>query len=264
MGKTSYNLKKIRIVLISFVIIAAGLVCVNLAQAADNMILNPSFEDGTAGDPTNWSSNSWGSNLATFSYPVAGYQGGNAAKISMISYVDGDAKWFFSDVPVTPGEEYTFSSYYISNVETEMDIRYQLSSGGYEYVGVERLPAAATWQQYEYTFTVPSNVVALTFFHIIESIGELTVDEFMLTGDQATTNPNPQLFINANQLLTMQTNGHEIGSHTQTHPDLTTLPTYQAQAEIVGAKNDLLAIGASPVNSFTYPFGEFSLCREFS
>ena len=58
-------------------------------------------------------------------------------------------------------------------------------------------------------------------------------------------------------VATLKADGHEIGSHTQTHPDLTTLTLAQAQAEIVGSKNDLVAHGITPT-TFVYPFGAYN------
>ena len=59
-------------------------------------------------------------------------------------------------------------------------------------------------------------------------------------------------------MLDFQNAGHEIGAHTKTHPDLTTLTPVDAQAEIEGSRNALLAMGASPVSSIAYPYGAYN------
>ncbi len=51
--------------------------------------------------------------------------------------------------------------------------------------------------------------------------------------------------------------GHEIGAHTRTHPDLVTLSTQGKIDEIEGSRNDLLAWGVGPILSFAYPFGSY-------
>jgi peptidoglycan/xylan/chitin deacetylase (PgdA/CDA1 family) len=56
------------------------------------------------------------------------------------------------------------------------------------------------------------------------------------------------------QILAMQNSGHEIGDHTRTHPDLTTLTPEQQKDEIVGAQQDLINLGVTPT-SFAFPFG---------
>jgi peptidoglycan/xylan/chitin deacetylase (PgdA/CDA1 family) len=52
----------------------------------------------------------------------------------------------------------------------------------------------------------------------------------------------------------MQAMGHEKGSHSRTHADLT-LPGTDLVSEIVGSKQDLLNIGVTSVSSFAYPYG---------
>ena len=57
------------------------------------------------------------------------------------------------------------------------------------------------------------------------------------------------------QLLALQTDGHEIGGHTITHPNLTTLTAAQQQHEICDGRTALIGMGLSPVVSFAYPEG---------
>lgn len=54
--------------------------------------------------------------------------------------------------------------------------------------------------------------------------------------------------------------GHEVGSHTMTHPNMGTLSYEQAKAELRGAM-DALAKRVGPVKHFAWPFGRFD---EFS
>lgn len=55
----------------------------------------------------------------------------------------------------------------------------------------------------------------------------------------------------------MQANGHEIGVHTQTHPDLSKLTVDQQSQEILGAFDDLVALGIHPA-FFAYPYGAYN------
>ena len=50
--------------------------------------------------------------------------------------------------------------------------------------------------------------------------------------------------------------GHEIGSHTLTHPHLTALPREQARAEIFDSKKQLEDRFGIPVRHFCYPYGD--------
>ena len=58
------------------------------------------------------------------------------------------------------------------------------------------------------------------------------------------------------QVATMNAGGNEIGGHTLTHPDLTTLTATQAQHEICDDRTNILAHGLV-VPDFAYPFGAY-------
>jgi peptidoglycan/xylan/chitin deacetylase (PgdA/CDA1 family) len=49
--------------------------------------------------------------------------------------------------------------------------------------------------------------------------------------------------------------GHEIGGHTVSHPDLTTVTAEEARREVAGDREALLARGYA-VTTFAYPYGE--------
>ncbi len=58
------------------------------------------------------------------------------------------------------------------------------------------------------------------------------------------------------QLLALQSDGWEIGSHTNTHPDLTTLDTSNKTTEILGSKHTLSLKGFD-IYSFASPYGKY-------
>jgi peptidoglycan/xylan/chitin deacetylase (PgdA/CDA1 family) len=56
----------------------------------------------------------------------------------------------------------------------------------------------------------------------------------------------------------MKSAGHEIGSHTQTHPYLTTLSGQNLINEVNGSKTDLSnTMGITGINTFVYPYGDY-------
>jgi len=61
-------------------------------------------------------------------------------------------------------------------------------------------------------------------------------------------------FIKPDELATVAARGHEIGAHSRSHADLTTLSQAEAQQEIEGSKQDLIDMGYSP-DVFAYPYG---------
>jgi peptidoglycan/xylan/chitin deacetylase (PgdA/CDA1 family) len=61
--------------------------------------------------------------------------------------------------------------------------------------------------------------------------------------------------LTAEELRELHVNGVEIGGHTVTHPDLTTLTAGGARAELERGREQLEAILGSPVTVAAYPFG---------
>jgi peptidoglycan/xylan/chitin deacetylase (PgdA/CDA1 family) len=57
------------------------------------------------------------------------------------------------------------------------------------------------------------------------------------------------------QIHDLANDGNEIGGHTISHPDLTSLSTAAATTEVCGGRDQLIAQGFSNVVSFAYPYG---------
>ncbi len=146
-----------------------------------NLILNPSLETaGTPGNPANWNRGGWGTNNAVHTYPVAGIDGADAARVSITSFTNGDAKWFFDNVAVTAGETYTLTSQYKSTVGTQLLVRYTTNTGAVQYALVQSVPTSATWATLSNDLTIPANVVSMTVFHVLAAVGTLEVDDYSL------------------------------------------------------------------------------------
>lgn len=64
-------------------------------------------------------------------------------------------------------------------------------------------------------------------------------------------------FMSIAEIRNLYQAGNEIGAHTRTHPDLTTLSAAQQQAEIQGSRQDILSWHVGPVDSFAYPYGAY-------
>ncbi len=67
----------------------------------------------------------------------------------------------------------------------------------------------------------------------------------------------PRPMMDAGQLQAMHAAGHEIGSHTHTHPDLRALPRAQLLDELTRSRAELEALVGAPVETFAYPHGWF-------
>ena len=64
-------------------------------------------------------------------------------------------------------------------------------------------------------------------------------------------------YVTLDEVMQMYNNGHEIGVHTRTHPNLTTLTKAQMTDEIVGATQDIISWGITPT-TLAYPYGGYN------
>lgn len=263
-----------------------------------NLITNPGFESATQNPklPDGWATGKWGTGNAVFTYPSDGRNGSRGVTVAMSGYVSGDAKWYFNDVNIQPNINYIFSDFYKSSVKSYVTVRYKLSTGQFLYKDIAILPPASDWTNAKYTFTTPANAISVTIFHLINSNGTLSVDDYLLkketqnvggpifslTFDDGwkTTYQNAlpiinnaglkgsfyiitgrfdfPAYINETETLSIQSAGHEVTAHSQTHIDLVAASPENAKKEIEGSRSDLLSMGINPVNTFAYPFGSYS------
>lgn len=159
---------------------------------APNLISNPSLEiAGNSGNPKGWFRGGWGSNTRSYTYPTTGGDGAKAAKVEITSYTNGDAKWYFEDVPVTGGKEYAFSHLYKASTPTEIVARFTTNSG-VEYHHVSTVPTAANWSASNDTMTAPTNALSVTLFHLLTAVGTLETDAFsMIEKTDSVPQPTP-------------------------------------------------------------------------
>lgn len=247
--------------------------------------------------PNYWYTNNWGSNQATFSYLNTGYQSSKSARVDVNNYQSGDAKWWYDPIDIEPGETYVFSNKYKSSVSTRAVVWIVTDTGVDTYIGLRSVPASSSWATYHDSFTAPFNARRATVFHLIETNGYLVVDNYQfdvgitqgfnrpivtltfddgwedntftalpvmsqygfkstqfyatgfIEGEEYQSLDNIRQFINL---------GHEIGSHSITHPDLTTLSPKQLDRELRLSKSFLETTFKVKVNNFASPFGAYN------
>lgn len=148
-----------------------------------NIIPNNSAETASsnASIPSSWDQDNWGSNSATFSYLSGGaHSGSRALKVQISSISDGDAKWTFNALTVTPGATYKFSDWYQSNVASQV-VAYIINKDWSEtYLDLTAAPASSGWAQYSTSFQMPSNAMQASIFHLIDKVGWLITDDYSL------------------------------------------------------------------------------------
>lgn len=263
-----------------------------------NIVLNPSVEDSSyGGSPDYWYRGGWGENTTVLTYPAEGRNGGQGIEVKITDYTSGDAKWYFKDVNVDPSSSYTYSEYYKSDVESVVTVRYTMSDGSFRYFDWATLPASADWQEFLYKFNPIADSVSITVFHLLNKVGTLNVDDFNLLGDvympfdqgmvsldfddgweSAYDNAIPilnnaglkstqyiisgalewPLYVTIGKILQMQSDGHEIGSHSVNHPDFWQITDEKIKEEITKSKTDLEELGVETIRSLAYPYGDWT------
>lgn len=68
----------------------------------------------------------------------------------------------------------------------------------------------------------------------------------------------PEPMMDEEQVRDWLAAGHQIGSHTLTHPFLTQLPTARAKEEISASRKKLEDLFGRPVEHFCYPYGDWN------
>lgn len=172
-------------------VLSAFFVLISPARAdtlGPNLIANPTLSASTT-TPAGWYKGGYGTNTRTLTFPVAGSDDAYAVQVNVSGYTSGDAKWVFNDVSVQSGHTYQFSDYFKSNVPSTITIRYARASGGYMYKDIGTLDPSGTYQTIAIQFTVPSNVISLTVFHLIKQAGTLATDQYSL--NEVTVTPPP-------------------------------------------------------------------------
>jgi peptidoglycan/xylan/chitin deacetylase (PgdA/CDA1 family) len=90
-----------------------------------------------------------------------------------------------------------------------------------------------------------------TCFVVSERIGSHNTWDAELLGGRKS-------LMNETQLKSWVDAGFEVGSHTCTHPDLTTLSRNAAMREIVGSREALQRLIGAPITTVCYPFGRLN------
>ncbi|MEA3199875.1 MAG: hypothetical protein QOE90_1303 [Thermoplasmata archaeon] len=78
---------------------------------------------------------------------------------------------------------------------------------------------------------------------------------FYVISDFLRQEPYYTAFLNASEVASLAARGHDVESHTATHPDLTTVSDARLSAELAGSATTLSSIVGRPVRHLAYPYG---------
>jgi peptidoglycan/xylan/chitin deacetylase (PgdA/CDA1 family) len=184
------------------------------------------------------------------------------------------------------------------STEIDAGVAMQDGSTQYFYVTKVGPTEGNTWNQAEGVLQIPQGAVSATFFHLIAANGYLTTDDYAVTpytpapftrglvsvtfddgwqnqftnglpvmqkyGLHATyyiisgsINDTPD-YMTVAEIQSLKNAGMEIGSHTVTHPDLTTLSSTQLTNELKNSQTTLVSDFGGPITDFAYPYGAYT------
>ncbi|AZB18365.1 T9SS C-terminal target domain-containing protein [Chryseobacterium indologenes] len=169
-----------------------GIVGVAAFANAQNLVINPGFENGTTG----WSATNPGTGTPYYLPTVTTtnpYAGINSVEYTAATATTG----FEQDIPVSPGVTYTISFWYKAigdNTDARIWANYLDASNAAIYQGATAatdplrgpnngyLPASTAWTQHSVTVTAPANVVKLHLqVRAYNNSTQVAFDDFSVT-----------------------------------------------------------------------------------
>ncbi|ATU05526.1 hypothetical protein BKN14_03710 [Candidatus Gracilibacteria bacterium HOT-871] len=90
-------------------------------------------------------------------------------------------------------------------------------------------------------------------FPILKKYGKKGV--FFVVSNFASTDPN---YMNWEQIRELQAAGNEIGGHSFSHPNLTTVNAKELEKQVIESKKEIEKQIGKPVISFAYPIGKYN------
>lgn len=187
--------------------------------------------------------------------------------------------WYKSTVPTTLGVEVWSDDWSL-----------------YRYIWLGTVPAAADWTTVSFPIETPPGATNLRVIDSLSSIGTLQLDDVAITQVAAPSALNRGLvsltfddglsticdsaipaldarglvstqYVNSgklgtagyctgSQITAASAAGHEVGSHSVSHPHLTQIPAAQLATELDGDRTALQALTGKAVTDFADPFGE--------
>jgi peptidoglycan/xylan/chitin deacetylase (PgdA/CDA1 family) len=263
-----------------------------------NQSVEQSYGEGIGAMPLAWYMGSWGTNSVDFEYVTNDAEDGSqSVKVTLSDYTSGDAKWFYEPQAVVAGEDYKFTGWYKSNIVPHVVVQFFKADNSVSYFGLQRpQPQGSGWQKYESEFSAPAGVVKATVFFFIDEVGYVQSDNYRILpftyegydralvsltfDDGAEANIDTVLplvdslglktthcyateyvegdAIQISRVQAFYNAGHEICSHTVSHPDLTKVTPQELQYQLVHSKEVLETVIGSSVPNFAAPFGAYN------
>jgi peptidoglycan/xylan/chitin deacetylase (PgdA/CDA1 family) len=144
---------------------------------------NPDLERAGRNRPASWTSDTWGSSSARFSYVRGDARSGSASvKVEVTNWEDGDSKWTHEPVAIEGGQYYAYSGWYKSTGNTAVAMAFVKADGSTEWVNLNQgvSPSPDRWTQFKSGVTAPPAAVKAYSAHFIKGEGVLQLDSISL------------------------------------------------------------------------------------
>ncbi|HEX7483645.1 MAG TPA: polysaccharide deacetylase family protein [Candidatus Saccharimonadales bacterium] len=140
-------------------------------ELGNNLVSNPQLSSNDGVVPADWSSFSYGNNQATFAYVTN--DGASYLRSQSSSFKDGEAKWQYTPVAVSPHQMYQFTSIYRSDVPIDVIAEYTLSGGERRFETIRQLLPVKNWTAFKQEFEIPQNADSVVVTLVLRNNGYL-------------------------------------------------------------------------------------------
>lgn len=217
-------------------------------------------------------------------------------RVDMNNLKDGDAKWLSPRFSVRSGEYVTVSFRYRASQEFKPTAVFIDTDGDSQYIPQTVRSASEGWSQEKISFVVPANTQGLRFAANLEDDGWLETTDYQVsvqplpqlqrgiatfTFDDGWKSIHDQglplferygvkttqyvvadyegndAYMDQKMIEDFQKAGHDIGSHSFSHADLSTLGKEKLGIEVAGSSR-ILNRSYGGVNNFAAPFGRYN------
>jgi peptidoglycan/xylan/chitin deacetylase (PgdA/CDA1 family) len=172
-----------------------------VSNQTNNLLQNPSLEQGTSNPPSCWLLGGYGTNTFTWTWTADAHTGTHAENLNISAYTNGDRKLLtaFSSAcspAVTPGHTYTITAWYKSTAKPVF-MAFSNTTGGngaYSYLAQSPQQAvAAGWTQTSWsTPVIAAGVTNLSVgMGLTGQAGSLTMDDFSMSDNAPPPDTTP-------------------------------------------------------------------------
>jgi peptidoglycan/xylan/chitin deacetylase (PgdA/CDA1 family) len=153
---------------------------------APNLIPNPELSGAQPNAPDSWSP--YSSGASTLESGRGMDKDGSFLWTRTSNYQNGEAKWQYQPVPVTPDRYFEFGATYQSERELDVVAEFELASGGRAFHLLATVPPAGEWTTIGEAFQVPAGAATAMVTLISHGDGTTRVRHYSLND---VTKPGP-------------------------------------------------------------------------